>query len=99
MGSFEIFSIALTLSAGILSFSAVSSGVGSFPFSWTSSLIVFVILLMDSTIWTGILIVRDWSARALVMDCLTHHVAYVLNLYPLLYSNLSTALIRPILPS
>src|SRR5215472_4924353 len=36
---------------------------------------------------------------ARVMACRTHHVAYVENLYPRRYSNLSTAFIRPILPS
>ena len=32
---------------------------------------------------TGIRIVRDWSASALVIACLIHHVAYVENLNPL----------------
>src|SRR5881394_1475224 len=33
------------------------------------------------------------------MACRIHHVAYVENLYPRRHSNLSTAFIRPILPS
>ncbi len=33
------------------------------------------------------------------MACLIHHVAYVENLYPLEYSNFSTALISPTFPS
>ena len=54
---------------------------------------------MVSTICTGTRIVRAWSARARVIACLIHHVAYVENLYPLSLSNLSTAFIKPILPS
>ena len=38
--------------------------------------------LMVSTIWTGIRIVRAWSAMARVIACRIHHVAYVLNLKP-----------------
>ena len=49
--------------------------------------------------WTGTRIVLAWSASALVIACLIHHVAYVENLYPLLESNLSTAFISPIFPS
>jgi len=37
-------------------------------------------LLMTSTMWTGMRIVRAWSAMARVMACLIHHVAYVENL-------------------
>ena len=48
---------------------------------------------------TGIRIVRAWSAIARVIACLIHQVAYVENLNPLLKSNFSTALIKPILPS
>src|ERR1700712_5500975 len=33
------------------------------------------------------------------MACRIHHVAYVENLYPRRYSNLSTAFIKPMLPS
>src|SRR5476649_2033868 len=43
--------------------------------------------------------VRAWSAIERVMAWRIHHVAYVENLYPRRYSNLSTAFIRPILPS
>ena len=39
-------------------------------------------LLMVSTIWTGIRMVRAWSAIARVMAWRIHHVAYVENLKP-----------------
>jgi len=99
MGSRAIFRTRLTLSRGISIFSAISSGVGSRPRSWTRYLEVLISLLIVSIIWTGILMVRAWSAIALVMAWRIHQVAYVLNLYPRRYSNLSTAFIRPIFPS
>ena len=43
--------------------------------------------------------VLAWSAMERVIACLIHQVAYVENLYPLLYSNFSTAFISPIFPS
>ena len=43
--------------------------------------------------------VRAWSAMARVMAWRIHHVAYVENLKPLVWSNLSTARISPRLPS
>ena len=54
---------------------------------------------MLSFMCTGIRIVREWSAIARVTACRIHQVAYVENLYPRRYSNLSAARIRPILPS
>ena len=39
-------------------------------------------LLIVSTMWTGMRIVRAWSAIARVIACRIHHVAYVLNLKP-----------------
>src|SRR5258706_909479 len=56
-------------------------------------------LLIVSIMCTGIRIVRAWSAMARVMAWRIHHVAYVENLYPRRHSNLSTAFIRPMLPS
>ena len=99
IGSFAIFITFLTFSKGICSLDDSSSGVGSLPISWSICLPVLTSLLMVSIIWTGILIVLAWSAIDLVIACLIHHVAYVENLYPLRYSNLSTAFIKPILPS
>ena len=61
-------------------FSAISSGEGSRPCSWTRYLDVRISLFIVSIICTGIRIVLAWSAIALVMACLIHHVAYVLNL-------------------
>ena len=49
--------------------------------------------------WTGMRIVRAWSAIARVIAWRIHHVAYVQNLKPRRYSYLSTARIRPVLPS
>ena len=43
--------------------------------------------------------VRAWSAIERVIAWRIHHVAYVENLKPLVWSNLSTARIRPRLPS
>ena len=49
--------------------------------------------------WTGIRIVRAWSAIARVIAWRIHHVAYVENLKPFSKSNFSTARMRPMLPS
>ena len=38
--------------------------------------------LIVSTMWTGMRIVRAWSAMARVMAWRIHHVAYVENLKP-----------------
>ena len=54
---------------------------------------------MVSTMCTGMRMVRLWSATARVMAWRIHQVAYVQNLKPRRYSNLSTARIKPALPS
>jgi hypothetical protein len=45
--------------------------------------------------WTGIRIVREWSAIARVIAWRIHHVAYVENLKPRRYWNRSTAFHEP----
>src|SRR5574341_817827 len=79
------------LSSGRSIRSAISSGVGSRPSFCTKCREVLMSLLIVSIIWTGIRSVLAWSAIARVIACRIHQVAYVLNLYPRLYSNLSTA--------
>ena len=55
--------------------SAISAFVGSRP-SWTvSSRDVRVTRFIVSTMWTGIRIVRDWSARPRWIAWRIHHVA------------------------
>ena len=54
---------------------AVSSMVGSRPFSWRSFLETFRSLDIVSIMWTGIRIVRAWSAMARVIAWRIHHVA------------------------
>ena len=56
-----------TLSAGMSIFSAISSGVGSRPSSCTSARLVRTSLFIVSIMWTGMRIVRAWSAMARVM--------------------------------
>jgi hypothetical protein len=63
------------------------------------SLIVLRMRDSASIMWTGIRIVRDCSAIALVIAWRIHQIAYVENLKPRRYSNLSTARMRPVLPS
>ena len=99
IGSCAIFSTLRTLDTGMSMRLAISSDVGSRPSSCTSARDVRISLLMVSIMCTGMRIVLAWSAIARVMACLIHHVAYVENLYPRRYSNLSTAFIRPMLPS
>ena len=60
---------------GISILSAISSGVGSRPISWTRCRCVRTSLLMVSIMCTGIRIVRAWSAMARVMACRIHQVA------------------------
>ena len=67
MGSLAIFSTLRTLSMERSIRSAISSGTGSRPFSWTSWRLVRMSLLMVSIMWTGIRMVRAWSAMARVM--------------------------------
>ena len=54
---------------------ATSSGVGSRPMSCTSWRCTRMRRLMVSTMWTGIRMVRAWSARARVIAWRIHHVA------------------------
>ena len=54
---------------------AISSIVGSRPRSWTSFLPMFRSLLIVSIMWTGMRMVRAWSAMARVMAWRIHHVA------------------------
>ena len=62
--------------------SAISSTVGSRPSSWSSPRETRISRLIVSTMWTGMRIVRAWSAMARVMAWRIHHVAYVENLKP-----------------
>ena len=55
--------------------SAISSTVGSRPSSWRSWRLTRIRRLIVSTMWTGIRIVRAWSAMARVIACRIHHVA------------------------
>src|SRR2546422_170027 len=75
IGSWAILRTLRTLSTGTSIFSAISSGVGSRPSSWTSWREVRISLLIVSIMWTGMRIVRAWSAIARVMACRIHHVA------------------------
>ena len=47
--------------------SATSSTLGSRPLAWTSFLVTFRSLLMVSIMWTGMRMVRAWSAIERVM--------------------------------
>ncbi len=70
--------------SGVMSSSLPSSsGVGSRPRSWSIWRWTRASLLMISTMWTGMRMVRDWSAMARVIACRIHQVAYVENLKPL----------------
>ena len=53
----------------------ISSGVGSRPSSWSSWRWIRTSLLIVSTMWTGMRIVRAWSAIARVIACRIHQVA------------------------
>src|SRR5471030_2949564 len=99
IGSLTICSMARILASGISIRPASAAASGSCPVSCNISRETRLSLLMVSIIWTGIRMVRAWSATDRLTACLIHQVAYVENLYPRRYSNLSTARIRPILPS
>ena len=62
--------------------SASSSIVGSRSSSWMSWRWWRCTLLIDSTMCTGMRMVRAWSAIARVIAWRIHHVAYVENLKP-----------------
>ena len=74
-GSWAIFWISLTFSTGKSITFDISSGNGSLPNSWSNCLCTLISLFIVSTMCTGILIVLAWSAIALVIACLIHHVA------------------------
>ena len=82
-GSWLIFWISRTRSALMPISSPISSGVGSRPRSCRSWRCTRTSLLIVSTMWTGMRMVRAWSAMARVMAWRIHHVAYVENLKPL----------------
>ena len=75
MGSWAILMILRTLLTGMSIFLAISSLVGSRPISWTRARRTRMSLLIVSIMWTGMRIVRAWSAMARVMACRIHHVA------------------------
>ena len=54
---------------------AISSTVGSRPSTCSNFLLTLRIFDMVSIMWTGMRIVRAWSAMARVIACLIHHVA------------------------
>ncbi|MOA56274.1 hypothetical protein D3C78_1802250 [compost metagenome] len=54
---------------------AISSSEGLRPRSWASFRETFLRRLMVSTMWTGIRMVRAWSAIARVIAWRIHHVA------------------------
>jgi hypothetical protein len=64
-----------TLLTGMSMRLAISSDVGSRPSSCTSAREVRISLLIVSIMWTGMRIVRAWSAMARVIAWRIHHVA------------------------
>jgi RNA polymerase primary sigma factor len=75
IGSCAILRTLRTLLTGMSMRCAISSEVGSRPSSWTSAREVRISLLMVSIMWTGMRIVRAWSAMARVMAWRIHQVA------------------------
>ncbi len=75
IGSWAILMIFRTLPTGMSIFLAISSLVGSRPISWTSCRLIRMSLLIVSIMWTGIRMVRAWSAMARVMAWRIHQVA------------------------
>ena len=98
-GSSEMRSSSRTRSGSSCTRAASSSIVGSRSSSWCSWRLARITRFMCSTMCTGMRIVRAWSAIERVIAWRIHHVAYVENLKPLEWSNLSTARISPRLPS
>src|SRR5215469_12207759 len=70
IGSRPYFCTSMTFSGVMSSSAASSSGVGSLPRSCSICRCTRASLLITSTMCTGILIVRAWSAMARVMACL-----------------------------
>ena len=75
MGCWAIFRTARTRSTGICISSAISSGVGSRPNSWRRCFWTRMSLLIVSIMWTGMRMVRAWSAMERVMAWRIHQVA------------------------
>ena len=75
MGCCAIFKTARTRSTAISMASASSSVVASRPHSCMSCFWVRQSLLMVSIMWTGMRMVRAWSAMQRVMACRIHQVA------------------------
>src|SRR6266496_4272645 len=75
IGCCAIFRTARTRSTGRSTSSATSSGDGSRLYSCTSCFCTRMSLLIVSIMWTGIRIVRAWSAMERVMAWRIHHVA------------------------
>ena len=80
IGSCAILRTLRTFETGMSMRRAISSEVGSRPSSCTSAREVRISLLMVSIMWTGMRMVRAWSAIARVMAWRIHQVAYVENL-------------------
>ena len=79
-GSREMVLSFWTFSTGISIRRPISSFVGVRPSSFSSSRVARRNLFILSFMWTGMRMVRDWSAIARVIACRIHHVAYVENL-------------------
>src|SRR3954471_16886897 len=75
IGSLAIFITLRTFSSGMERRSASSSGVGSRPISWRIWREVRTSLLIVSIMWTGMRIVRAWSAIERVIAWRIHQVA------------------------
>ena len=75
IGSWAAFRIWVIFATGVRSSLASSWTVGSRPSRLVSSFEVFSTRFMASTMWTGIRIVRPWSAIARVMLWRIHQVA------------------------
>src|ERR1017187_3678309 len=62
IGCCAIFMICWTRSTGRFISSATSSGVGSWPYAWSSCFWTCMTLFRVSIMWTGMRMVRAWSA-------------------------------------
>ena len=81
-GSRRAISAVSTFVTGKPAASAISSTVGSRPYTCKRRLRTEASRLPASTMCTGVRMVRPWSASARVIDCRIHHIAYVENLKP-----------------
>ncbi len=75
IGSLAILRTLRTFSSGMPSFSASSSGAGSRPISCSIWRLVRTSLLIVSIMWTGMRMVRAWSAIERVIAWRIHQVA------------------------